>query len=72
MYVTTIKNYKPYFCYLGAPGAPGAPNPLAPGMGPQVVNRRMNAIKTNHPKDMMGPNMGKLQQNKLAIKILQL
>lgn len=39
---------------------PGAPNPLAPGMGPQVVNRRMNAIKTNHPKDMIGPNMGKL------------
>lgn len=30
------------------------------GMGPQVVNRRMNAIKTNHPKDMMGPNMGKV------------
>lgn len=45
--------------YPGAP-VPGAPNPLAPGMGPQVVNRRMNAIKTNHPKDMIGPNMGKL------------
>ena len=44
----------------GAPGAPGAPpNPLGPGVGPQAVNRRMNAIKTNHPKDMIGPNMGK-------------
>lgn len=32
---------------------------MGPGMGQQVVNRRMNAIKTNHPKDMMGPNMGK-------------
>lgn len=42
---------------------PGAPNPLAPGMGPQVVNRRMNAIKTNHPKDMIGPNMGKFNHN---------
>lgn len=46
----------------GTPGAPGAPGggPMPPGMGgPQAVNRRMNAIKTNHPKDMMGPNMGK-------------
>ncbi|KAI8439761.1 hypothetical protein MSG28_013448 [Choristoneura fumiferana] len=43
----------------GAPGAPGAPGagPMPPGMGPQAANRRMNAIKTNHPKDMMGPNM---------------
>ncbi|KAI5637831.1 ion transport protein domain-containing protein [Phthorimaea operculella] len=45
---------------LGGPGAPGAPgaNPMAPGIGgPQAINRRMNAIKTNHPKDMIGPNM---------------
>lgn len=46
---------------------PGAPNPLAPGMGPQVVNRRMNAIKTNHPKDMIGPNMGKLDDTVIVI-----
>lgn len=46
---------------IGAPGVPGAPGagPVPPGMAPQAVNRRMNAIKTNHPKDMMGPNMGK-------------
>ncbi|XP_047992848.1 potassium voltage-gated channel protein Shaw isoform X2 [Leguminivora glycinivorella] len=42
----------------GAPGVPGGPGgALPPGMGPQAVNRRMNAIKTNHPKDIMGPNM---------------
>ncbi|XP_063386606.1 potassium voltage-gated channel protein Shaw isoform X1 [Cydia fagiglandana] len=42
----------------GAPGVPGCPGgAMPPGMGPQAVNRRMNAIKTNHPKDIMGPNM---------------
>lgn len=43
----------------------GQAGPLAPGMGPQAVNRRMNAIKTNHPKDMMGPNMGKKVDSKV-------
>ncbi|XP_071451852.1 potassium voltage-gated channel protein Shaw [Hetaerina americana] len=45
----------------GGPGCPGAgmggPNaPGTGGVGPQ--NRRMNAIKQNHPKDSMGPKMG--------------
>lgn len=48
-----------HYFSAGVPGQPGAPGPMGPGMGQQVVNRRMNAIKTNHPKDMMGPNMGK-------------
>ncbi|XP_050549677.1 potassium voltage-gated channel protein Shaw isoform X3 [Spodoptera frugiperda] len=52
-----VINVEPTRPPMRAP-VPGAPNPLAPGMGPQVVNRRMNAIKTNHPKDMIGPNMG--------------
>ncbi|XP_045522985.1 potassium voltage-gated channel protein Shaw-like isoform X2 [Pieris brassicae] len=53
-----VINVEPTRPPLRAPGAPGAPaGPMAPGMGPQAVNRRMNAIKTNHPKDMMGPNM---------------
>ncbi|XP_049702088.2 potassium voltage-gated channel protein Shaw isoform X1 [Helicoverpa armigera] len=51
-----VINVEPTRPPMRAP-VPGAPNPLAPGMGPQVVNRRMNAIKTNHPKDMIGPNM---------------
>ncbi|XP_013148044.1 PREDICTED: potassium voltage-gated channel protein Shaw-like, partial [Papilio polytes] len=53
-----VINVEPARPPLRAPGVPGAPaGPLAPGMGPQAVNRRMNAIKTNHPKDMIGPNM---------------
>ncbi|XP_022822943.1 potassium voltage-gated channel protein Shaw-like isoform X1 [Spodoptera litura] len=51
-----VINVEPTRPPMRAP-VPGAPNPLASGMGPQVVNRRMNAIKTNHPKDMIGPNM---------------
>nr|CAD7194046.1 unnamed protein product [Timema douglasi] len=55
----------------GAPTGPGGgPAPCGPGAGgmqgaggcgvggPAPQNRRMNAIKTNHPKDMMGPRMG--------------
>lgn len=51
----------------GAPGAGGPPGcgPGGPGGGmpggcgpPGVQNRRMNAIKQNHPKDMMGQKMG--------------
>ena len=30
------------------------------GGGAMPQNRRMNAIKSNHPKDMMGPIMGKI------------
>ncbi|XP_014360759.2 potassium voltage-gated channel protein Shaw [Papilio machaon] len=53
-----VINVEPARPPLRAPGVPGAPaGPMAPGMGPQAVNRRMNAIKTNHPKDMIGPNM---------------
>lgn len=49
-----------YVFNAGTTGIPGAQTgSLAAGMGAQVVNRRMNAIKTNHPKDMIGPNMGK-------------
>nr|CAD7444843.1 unnamed protein product [Timema bartmani] len=56
----------------GAPTGPGRPAPCGPGAGgmqgaggcggggPAPQNRRMNAIKTNHPKDMMGPRMGTL------------
>nr|CAD7460526.1 unnamed protein product [Timema tahoe] len=57
----------------GAPTGPGGgPAPCGPGAGgmqgaggcggggPAPQNRRMNAIKTNHPKDMMGPRMGTL------------
>lgn len=49
-------------CPKGTPGVPGAPGTgnVNPGAGQQAINRRMNAIKTNHPKDMMGPNMGKM------------
>jgi potassium voltage-gated channel Shaw-related subfamily C protein len=51
----------------GAPGQGGPPGcgPAVPGGGmpagcgpPGVQNRRMNAIKQNHPKDMMGQKMG--------------
>ena len=51
----------------GAPGPGGPPGcgPGGPGGGmpggcgpPGVQNRRMNAIKQNHPKDMMGQKMG--------------
>ncbi|KAL0871509.1 hypothetical protein ABMA27_005227 [Loxostege sticticalis] len=55
-----VINVEPTRPPMRTPGAPGAPGggPMPPGMGgPQAVNRRMNAIKTNHPKDMMGPNM---------------
>ncbi|CAK1587297.1 unnamed protein product [Parnassius mnemosyne] len=53
-----VINVEPTRPPLRAPGVPGVPaGHIAPGMGPQAVNRRMNAIKTNHPKDMMGPNM---------------
>ncbi|XP_073961818.1 potassium voltage-gated channel protein Shaw-like [Choristoneura fumiferana] len=54
-----VINVEPARPPMRAPGAPGAPGagPMPPGMGPQAANRRMNAIKTNHPKDMMGPNM---------------
>lgn len=40
-------------------GCPGGP--CGGGMGVPVQNRRMNAIKSNHPKDMMGtvPKLGK-------------
>lgn len=44
------------------PRQPGAncPHPaMAPGGQPAgIQNRRMNAIKTNHPKDMITPRMG--------------
>ncbi|GBP73486.1 Potassium voltage-gated channel protein Shaw [Eumeta japonica] len=53
--VINVEPTRPPIRAHGPTGAPGAPVP--PGMGPQAVNRRMNAIKTNHPKDMMGPNM---------------
>ncbi|CAG9129489.1 unnamed protein product [Plutella xylostella] len=54
-----VINVEPTRPPIRAPGAPGAPGtgPVPPGVGQQAVNRRMNAIKTNHPKDMMGPNM---------------
>ncbi|CAG9788940.1 unnamed protein product [Diatraea saccharalis] len=54
--VINVEPARPPMRTPGAPGAPGA-GPLPPGMAPQAINRRMNAIKTNHPKDMMGPNM---------------
>ncbi|XP_049876329.1 potassium voltage-gated channel protein Shaw-like isoform X2 [Pectinophora gossypiella] len=52
-----VINVEPTRPPIRAPGPGGPVGPMAPGMGPQAVNRRMNAIKTNHPKDMMGPNM---------------
>ncbi|CAH0725467.1 unnamed protein product, partial [Brenthis ino] len=53
-----VINVEPTRPPMRAPGVPGGqPGQIAPGMGQQAVNRRMNAIKTNHPKDMMGPNM---------------
>lgn len=45
----------------GAPGAPGGggntPQALTGGQAAAAPNRRMNAMKANHPKDM-GPKMG--------------
>ncbi|XP_059054697.1 potassium voltage-gated channel protein Shaw isoform X2 [Achroia grisella] len=55
--VINVEPARPPMRAPGVPGAPGGGGPMAPGMGAQAVNRRMNAIKTNHPKDMMGPNM---------------
>ncbi|XP_060804843.1 potassium voltage-gated channel protein Shaw isoform X2 [Amyelois transitella] len=55
--VINVEPTRPPMRAPGVPGAPGTGGPLTAGMGPQAVNRRMNAIKTNHPKDMMGPNM---------------
>ncbi|XP_034834494.1 potassium voltage-gated channel protein Shaw-like isoform X1 [Maniola hyperantus] len=53
-----VVNVEPTRPPLRAPGVPGGQSgPMAPGMGQQAANRRMNAIKTNHPKDMIGPNM---------------
>ncbi|XP_063386607.1 potassium voltage-gated channel protein Shaw isoform X2 [Cydia fagiglandana] len=53
-----VINVEPTRPPMRAPGVPGCPGgAMPPGMGPQAVNRRMNAIKTNHPKDIMGPNM---------------
>ncbi|KAG8282407.1 hypothetical protein J6590_037777 [Homalodisca vitripennis] len=43
----------------GCPGAPGGPGTTPTGGPVSVQNRRMNAIKANHPKDIMGPKMGK-------------
>ncbi|XP_053611025.1 potassium voltage-gated channel protein Shaw isoform X1 [Plodia interpunctella] len=55
--VINVEPTRPPMRAPGVPGPPGPGGPLTAGMGPQAVNRRMNAIKTNHPKDMMGPNM---------------
>lgn len=48
-----------------APRLPAQAGPPQPGPGgPQAVavqNRRMNAIKANHPKDQQPPKMGKYQ-----------
>lgn len=42
---------------------PGCPTGGPCGGVPGVQNRRMNAIKSNHPKDMMGtvPKLGKVK-----------
>ncbi|KAM3956976.1 shaker cognate w isoform 1-T1 [Aphomia sociella] len=55
--VINVEPTRPPMRAPGVPGAPGGGGPMPPGLGAQAVNRRMNAIKTNHPKDMMGPNM---------------
>lgn len=39
-------------------GGPGGVMPAGCGPPGGVQNRRMNAIKQNHPKDMMGQKMG--------------
>lgn len=60
------------------PGGANCPHPGAPGMphtGPAAAvavgqqNRRMNAIKANHPKDaMITPRMGKPNKTSLHLK----
>ena len=40
----------------GGPGCRAGGDPMGP---PVAQNRRMNAIKSNHPKDAMGGMMGK-------------
>ncbi|XP_077287369.1 potassium voltage-gated channel shaker cognate w [Arctopsyche grandis] len=39
-------------------GAPGQGGPPAGAGAPAAQNRRMNAIKSNHPKEMMGAKLG--------------
>ncbi|XP_054265700.1 potassium voltage-gated channel protein Shaw-like [Macrosteles quadrilineatus] len=47
----------------GGPGGPGIPGTTPTGGPVSVQNRRMNAIKANHPKDIMGPKMENERRN---------